>query len=149
MEATGFSNSITVTLSPQEVYDKIFELDKWWTKDIKFPGAEKNDEFVIRHSGDTHFSHQRLIESIPGEKIVWLITESQLGWLENDKEEWTNTKLFFEISGEDGKTIINFTHEGLAPTMECYERCVEGWDLVIGQHLFKYLETGEMMARHT
>ena len=93
-----------------------------------------------------HHSTHKLIEAVPNKKIVWLVTESRLNWIENDKEEWTNTKLVFEIVPEGDKTAIRFTHEGLVPEKECFKACSGGWDMFIGEYLYKYLETGEAMA---
>ena len=79
-----------------------------------------NDEFVIDH-GDRHYSKQKLIEVIPDKKMVWLVTDSKLNWLEKDKNEWTNSRMIFDITTEDDKTILHFTHEGLVPGKECYK----------------------------
>jgi hypothetical protein len=98
-----------------------------------------NDEFVIRHPG-AHYSKQRLVEVITNEKVAWLVTESTLDWLQKDKQEWTNTKIIFELSAEGDQTILYFTHEGLVPAMESYVLCSEGWNTVIKDYLF-YLIT--------
>ena len=85
-----------------------------------------------------------MVEIIPDKKIVWLVTESEMSWLEKDKQEWTNTKLIFEIAVEGDKTLLRFTHEGLIPEKECYERCAhEGWELVIKDWLFNFINTGK------
>ena len=90
-----------------------------------------------------HYSKQKLIEVIPGKKIVWLVTESKLNWIERDKHEWTNTKMVFEITTKGDKTVLHFTHEGLVPEKECYERCVQGWDMVIKEWLFNFITDGK------
>ena len=70
---------------------------------------------------------------------MWLVTESTLHWLTNDKQEWTNTKMIFELILNGDKTLIKFTHEGLLPEKECYDKCEVGWNMVIKERLFNYI----------
>lgn len=137
------SHSLTIQLkgSPLEVFDKIREIPKWWTRD--FAGSTKNlrDEFIIHHPG-SHYSCQKLVESLPGQRLVWVVTSSELNWLTIDKEEWTGTKMIFDLSPDGDNTILHFTHEGLTPDKECYARCRQGWDLVIKERLFNYTAGG-------
>jgi len=83
-----------------------------------------------------------LIEVIPDKKIVWLVTENKLSWLNKDKEEWTNTKMIFEISTQDEKTILHFTHEGLVPEKECFAMCEKGWTMIVKDWLFHFIGFG-------
>ena len=101
-----------------------------------------DDEFIIQHEG-THYSKQKLIEVVPHKKIVWLVTDSTLYWLEKDKQEWTNTKMIFEISNAGGKTVLHFTHEGLILKRECYAKCELGWSMVIKDWLFHFITDGK------
>ena len=36
-------------------------------------------------------------------------------------------------------TVLQFTHEGLIPTKQCYERVALGWSTVITQGLYNYI----------
>jgi hypothetical protein len=124
------------------VFNCINDVSKWWSKDFEGSSISLNDEFVICHPG-RHYSKQKLIEVIPGKKVVWLVTDSELDWLEKDKHEWTNTKMVFELIPKDDKTIINFTHEGLMPEKECYDRCEQGWNMVIRECLVNFITDGK------
>lgn len=84
----------------------------------------------------------KLIEVIPNKKVVWLVRESKLDWLEKNKDEWTNTKMVFEITSKPDKTELHFTHEGLVPEKECYSKCAQGWDTVIKEWLFNFITDG-------
>jgi uncharacterized protein YndB with AHSA1/START domain len=140
MENKSFTASIEVAKSPQHVFKSITsDIAKWWGgKDLEGNSTELNDEFIINHPG-AHYSKQKLVEVIPDKKIIWLVTESKLNWLEKDQAEWTNTKMIFEITAQQGKTILHFTHEGLVPEKECYEKCEQGWSMVIKDWLFHFI----------
>jgi len=144
MKKENYTAAIEVAQPPDHVFNCIKEVPKWWTRDFHGSNDELNDEFIIEHPGE-HYSKQKLVETIPGKKIVWLVIESTLPWLQNDKHEWTNTKMIFEISpeGKGDKTLLHFTHEGLTPEKECYPRVSHGWDTVINWWLLDYITTGK------
>nr|WP_294791141.1 SRPBCC domain-containing protein [uncultured Mucilaginibacter sp.] len=142
MQATDFTTTITVDQTPQEVFEAIITPQNWWSGEFEGNTQEVNDEFTYRYE-DMHYSKQRVIESISGKKIVWLVTESQLNFIE-DKEEWTGTKIIFDISEKEGKTELKFTHEGIKPEVECYDACSTAWGQLIQQSLFTYISTGEV-----
>jgi len=104
---------------------------------LKGSSQKLDDEFTVRF-GDVHQSKQKLVEVIPDKKVGWLVTDSKLNFIEN-KNEWTNTKIVFEVAENGGKTQINFTHIGLVPEVECYTSCTKGWDYYIKGSLFKLL----------
>ena len=145
MESINFTATIEVEKSPQSVFKSITnDVSKWWGgKDLKGNSTKLNDEFIINHP-DAHYSNQKLIEVIPNKKVVWLVTESTLHWLQKDKHEWKNTKMIFEIAQKGDKTILHFTHEGLVPEKECYSLCHEGWNTVIKDYLFNYITYGKV-----
>jgi hypothetical protein len=142
MKNKSFTAMIEVAKSAKDVFNAITEVPKWWnSEDFEGNSTKLNDEFIIYHPSQ-HYSKQRLIEVIPDKKIVWLVAESKLYWLENDKEEWTNTKMIFDITTQDEKTILHFTHEGLVPEKECYAMCEKGWTMIIKDWLFHFITVG-------
>jgi hypothetical protein len=62
--------------------------------------------------------------------------------LKRDQHEWTNTKLIWELTDNGNGTTLRFTHEGLVPEKECYERVTQGWDTVIKEWLFAFINEG-------
>ncbi len=142
MQNNNYTAIIEVAKSPEYVFNCITDVSKWWSKDFEGSSAELNDEFVINHP-DKHYSKQKLVEVIPNKKIVWLVTDSKLSWLEKDKQEWTNTKMIFEISTRGDKTVLHFTHEGLVTQKECYVNCERGWNMVIKDWLFNFITIGK------
>lgn len=141
MENQDYTVSLIVDANAEETFDGINRVSKWWNKNLEGSSEKQDDEFTVRF-GDVHYSRQKLVEVVPGKKIVWLVTDSLLNFIE-DKQEWTNTKICFELSEQDNKTQIQFTHTGLVPRVECYEACVKGWDHYIKGSLFKYLTEGK------
>ena len=142
MKKENYSISITVDATAKEAFKSINSVAKWWTDDLQGSSRKLNDEFTVRFA-DIHVSKQKLVEVIPAKKVVWLVTDSKLNFIK-DKQEWTNTKISFEIAEKkDGKTQINFTHIGLVPEIECYNSCVKGWDYYIKGSLFKLLTEGK------
>jgi hypothetical protein len=144
----GYCINLEVGSSTKEVFNHINDIPKWWIRlaggsitEFEGESSKLNDEFILRHS-DRHYSKHQLIEVIPDKKVVWLVTDSKLTWIKENKQEWTGTKMVFEIIPKGEKTILVFTHEGLVPQLECYEHCVHFWDRVIKDWLFNFI-TGD------
>lgn len=143
MKAKHYTAAIEFEKSPGDVFQYLTDVSKWWGgKDFEGQCKQLHDEFIINHPG-AHYSKQKLTEVVPVERIVWLVTESKLNWLETNKGEWTNTRMVFELLDKGNKTRLLFTHEGLVPAMECYERCSQGWETVIKDWLFTFITTGK------
>ena len=123
-----------------EVFDAITDVRGWWGKGVEGGTRDTGDEFTYRHK-DVHLSRHRLSEVIPGRKIVWLTTESQLNFVDI-KNEWTGTSIVFDIGEKDGKTTVRFTHAGLTPVLECFGACAGAWEFYIKDSLRKRIETG-------
>jgi hypothetical protein len=60
-----------------------------------------------------------------------------------DKTEWTNTKVMFEISTRGNKTEIRFTHQGLVPAYECFDVCSNAWGSYVNGSLRNLIATGK------
>ena len=154
MKNQSYSATIEVALSPKEVFTHLNDVSKWWgvvageiASEFEGQSTKLNDEFIIRFA-DMHYSKQKLIEVIPDKNVVWLVTESKLNWLENDKTEWTNLKMVFEITPKGSTTVLKFTHEGLVPEQECYSNCSLSWDMFIKDKLYNFMtaEAGNLLT---
>jgi hypothetical protein len=142
MKSQDYTATITVNATPKEAFGSINSVTKWWTENLKGSSRDLHDEFTVRF-GDVHVSKQKLIEVIPNKKVVWLVTDSRLNFLE-DKHEWTGTKISFEITTPDShRTQIRFTHVGLAPNIECFDACSNAWSQYIQQSLLGLINTGK------
>ncbi len=141
MKKQDYSATIVVNATAQEAFDNINRVTKWWTENLEGSTQKLNDEFAVRF-GSVHYSRQKLVEVIPDKKVVWLVTDSQLNFV-TDKQEWTGTKICFEIAEKDGKTQIRFTHKGLVPDYECFSACSNAWGEYIQQSLLKLINIGK------
>ena len=141
MKQQDYHTSIAVDATEHEAFESINSVTKWWTENLEGSSQKLNDEFTVRF-GDVHYSRQKLVEVIPDKKVVWLVTDSKLNFLK-DKQEWTNTKISFEIVEKGDKTQIHFTHIGLIPGLECYNDCTNAWGQYIKGSLFRLLTEGK------
>lgn len=130
MTDNNFEFSFSTSKSPGEVFAYLINPNNWWIglygETIEGRSTEINDEFSF-HAGDgMHYSKQKLTELVPSEKIVWLVTESNLSFLKVT-DEWVGTKICFTIEIVDDNTKVTFTHKGLIPSIECYGSCSSAW----------------------
>jgi hypothetical protein len=128
--AKSFSYSFQSSQSPESIYKSLLDVRSWWSglygEDIKGDSNKVNDEFSFRAGNGAHFTKQKLMVAEPNKRMVWLVTDSNLNFLKKP-DEWTGTKIAFDISKESGKTNVTFTHEGLVPKIECYNECTSAW----------------------
>ena len=141
MKKQDYTVGITVNATAKEAFKASKSVSKWWTENLEGSSQKLNDEFTVRF-GDVHVSTQKLVEVIPGKKVVWLVTDSKLNFIK-DKHEWTGTKISFEIAEKDKETQIRFTHLGLVPAYECFDACSNAWGDYINNSLRNLVNTGE------
>lgn len=145
MNTTNFTYTLSTDKSPNEVFEAILDVRSWWSglhsEHFEGPTEKLNDEFKFNAGGGAHYSKQKLTALIPNKKVVWLITDGSLSFVEK-KGEWIGTKVVFDINEKDGKTELVFTHEGLTPELECYDSCSSAWSQYLEQKLQTIINTG-------
>jgi hypothetical protein len=140
-QENNFTTSIVVDKSSTEVFNAINNVRGWWQGEIKGSTDILNDEFTYEMQ-PYHLSKQKIIELMPGKKVVWLVTESEINFVA-DKKEWLNTKISFDISTVENKSKLTFTHQGLVPAIECYGGCSGAWEQLVQKSLFSLITTGK------
>jgi len=141
MKSQNYHTSIYVNATTQQAFDAINNVTGWWTENLEGNSRQLNDEFSVRF-GEVHYSKQKLTEFIPAKKVVWLVTDSRLNFV-SDQQEWNNTSIIFDITEKDGQVQVTFTHEGLAPEVECYKDCSNAWSGYIQGSLKNLIDTGK------
>ena len=147
MTTTDFTVKLETNRSPQEVFEAVTNVRGWWSgyysEKITGKMDKLGDVFSFRAGDGAHYSKQKLDVVIPNKKIVWLVTESELSFVDK-KYEWTGTKLIFDILEKEGKTELVFTHEGLNPGFECYEACAPAWTQYLQNKLLPLINKGKV-----
>src|SRR6266852_3810535 len=136
-----FTSTFTVDQTPEQAFAAINNVRGWWSGEIEGSTDKLGDEFTYRYQ-DVHYSKQKITEMIPGKKVVWLVLDGYLDFVE-DKSEWKGTKITFEIAKKGDKTEVHFTHVGLVPDYECYGACSNAWGTYIDGSLRSLITTGK------
>jgi hypothetical protein len=140
MNVQDYCTSISVSQSPETVYKAINNVRGWWSEEIEGSAGQLNEEWFY-HYKDIHLCKMKVVELVPGKKVVWEVMGNHFSFT-NDKEEWVGNRIIFDISKEGDKTRLTFTQEGLTPFYECFEVCRDGWKNYINNSLYKLITTG-------
>lgn len=141
MTDQSFTTTFDVNRPVREVYDAVIDPRAWWSTAIQGRADEVGAVFVF-DSGDHHCWRLRVIETVPGERIVWRVFDSTTGFVAN-RGEWDGTEVRFDLSAWGEGTRVCFTHAGLTPDLECFGACSTGWTGYITASLPRLLTAGQ------
>lgn len=141
MKNEDFTTTILVDATPRKVFDAVNNVRGWWSENIDGQTDKPDSEFLY-HYQDVHRSQIKVAEFILDKKIVWHVLDNYFKFTK-DKTEWKDTNIIFDISQQDGKTQLKFTHEGLVPDYECYQICHDAWTHYIQTSLKELITTGK------
>ncbi len=79
---------------------------------------------------------------VPGKKVVWRVLDNYFDFTE-DKSEWKDTEISFEIARKGDKTEVRFAHLGLVPEYECFDVCSNACGSYINGSLRSLITTGK------
>jgi hypothetical protein len=136
-----FTTTFSVEQTPEEAFEAITNVRGWWSGEIEGPTDELGGEFTYRYQ-QLHFSKQQVTELVPGQRVVWLVLDSHLDFVE-DKREWNGTRVIFDIARKGDKTEVRFSHAGLVPAHECYGACSSAWSSYIHGSLRSLITKGK------
>ena len=141
MKNENFTVTFSVDQTPKQAFDAINNVRGWWSGEVEGETDKVGAKFRYRYK-DVHRTTQKITELVPGKKVVWHVTESNLSFVK-DKAEWIGTDIIFDISSPNGKTEVRFTHAGLAPQIECYGNCSNAWGALVKGNLRNLIATGK------
>ncbi|MGV9385466.1 SRPBCC family protein [Nonomuraea sp. NPDC003707] len=145
--------TMTVDRTPEQVFEAITNVRGWWSENLIGHSAALHDEFVFtddsEYAGETvrakkglRFARFQITEFVPGRRVVWHVVDSDNTGLD-DRDEWTDTNVIFDITTDAQGTTLHFTHEGLtAAESACFEACSRAWTFFITKSLPQLLTTG-------
>jgi hypothetical protein len=139
MSNRNFTVTFLIDQTPEEAFAAINNVRGWWSGEIEGDTDRLGAEFTYRYK-DVHRSTHKITEFVPGKKVVWHVSDSDLSRF-RERSEWTGSDIVFELSRKDGKTEVRFTHVGLVPQYECYGNCSNAWGLLINGNLRKLITT--------
>jgi hypothetical protein len=135
-----YSITFLVDNTPKEAFDAINNVRGWWSEEIE-GRTDQLGEFK-HHYQDIHRCTLKITELVPGQKVVWRVVDNYFNFVQ-DKSEWKDTEIVFEIAQKGDKTEVRFTHVGLVPTYECYGVCSDAWGAYINGSLRNLITTGK------
>src|SRR5215469_13014867 len=121
MKNKNYTTAFTVDQTPEEVFNAVNNVRGWWSEEIQGRTDKLGAQFKF-HFEDFHRSTHKITEFEPGRKVVWHVPTARINFV-NDKAEWDGTDIVFEIGRKGSRTELRFTHVGLSPAIECYDKC--------------------------
>jgi uncharacterized protein YndB with AHSA1/START domain len=133
MNKQDFTTAFSIDKTPEEVFAAINDVRSWWTGEIDGRTDVVGAVFTYRHK-DIHRTTHEITELVPNKRVVWHVTASDLSSFA-DRHEWDGTDIVFDLTKKGDTTEVRFTHVGLVPTIECYDRCSRAWSFFIADSL--------------
>jgi hypothetical protein len=133
-----YTVEIEVAKSPDNVFNHVIDLSKWWPEEYEGEDIELNTEFVLK-TGDSHYLKNKVIEFVPGKKVVWLTTESMR---KTDNYDWTGTKFIFELTPLNDNTLLKFIYDGVVLDNEA-DRLAQICEITIKELFYNFVMLGK------
>jgi len=144
MSTNSYAQKIIVSTTPDAAYRALTsEFDMWWTESSG-PINAVGDKVTFRF--DPTYWTMCATKLVPNTSVELECIEAHhihKGLPDSIRREWEGTKLKWRIQRHGDNTKISFVHEGLIPSLNCYEICEMGWDHFFVNSLKKYLDSGK------
>ncbi len=128
---------IGIMAGPEEVHASLTTIDGlkgWWTRDTTGdPDVGGVIAFRFANAPGQGGFDMKVLEDEPGKLVLWEVVSGP--------DEWIGTKVRFELSQEDGFTIILFRHEDWTDVGTFMHHCSTKWATFL-MSLKQHVETG-------
>ncbi len=141
IDTSHFTCEVDIKATPGDVFLALTKnIHQWWTTSAEQAAiVDTKASFRFSETYNTMLV-KKLVEN---QLIVWeCVDQYHADERMSVKNEWVGTLLTWEISPINTGTHLKFTHQGLTPSLQCYELCNNGWNHFIASSLVSYLETG-------
>ena len=139
----SYQKSVLIAGNSLGLFNALTErINEWWGE-VDHQPKSLGQKFKVSF-GEAYWRFE-VIALEQDKRAVWECIESNQvhAGLMGIKEEWLGTKLHWELTSEKSdQTRLNFRHEGLVPTFNCYEVCADAWGFFIGTSLKELIEQG-------
>jgi len=119
--------------TPEKIYNAVTTqkgIASWWSE---HNNAKARVGSVYRISfGGNYFKEIKVVELVPGKKVVWEILDAT--------PEWLNTQVVFDISMGNESAELRFSHAGWKKQTDMFAQCSYHWGIYLG-NLKTYVET--------
>jgi uncharacterized protein YndB with AHSA1/START domain len=125
---------VGIKASPSEVYAAITSIEGlagWWTTDTT---GETDLGGVLQFRFPPGGFDMKILELQPSKRVLWEVVDGP--------DEWMHTTVSWDLSEEDGFTIILFKHEGWKEPVEFMYHCSTRWGTFL-LSLKALVETGK------
>jgi uncharacterized protein YndB with AHSA1/START domain len=137
--APDYQRRVSVAAAPRRVYDALTTLTGlagWWTPLVEGDPGEGGG-LAFRFRGLDERILMRVDVARSPDRVLWRCLEH------SGHPEWQGTRIHFQITPLDDQTAtLEVRHEGLIPTLDCYDVCRAGWDGFL-ESIAAYAETGK------
>lgn len=138
----SYEHEIVVTAPPVEVYAALTKnINQWWTTSAT--DASTLGKIVTFHFDKT-FKTIQVTELAPNRSITWKCLDNYIDIPTlTTQGEWTGSTIMWSLIPQDKGTRVKLSHDGLTPSLQCFDICVAGWERFFAGSLKNYLETGQ------
>lgn len=141
MASSDFHTTFQVDASPERAFRAVNRVGGWWSGEVTGETDRVGGRFTYRVPG-VHECTMEVEELVPGERVVWRVLSCRIHFLD-PQDEWTGTRMRFDIARRGGRAEVRFTHVGLVPGLVCYRVCADAWGTLVRGNLRALVRTGE------